>query len=192
MTALMMITIWVTLTNFRYQNLRKANRSMTEITFTITEWISSDLHRHTLSSSARVLSRKQRFSPRGKFVTHLTTHENRESNDLLCQANCCEKMFRPISEDFTSSVERKTHFLNQSHHEETIIMDPATRSQSNLSTTSSNSYPSNSTPVASSNRHSPSLFGIAPSPSSQSSQFNDETSSTSARFTLGQLDTSSQ
>ena len=108
---------------------------------------------HTLPLSARVLSGKQRFSSRRKFVTHLTTHKNRESNDdLLCQANCCESMFRPTSEDITSSVERETHFLNQSHHEETIIMNPAPRSQSNLPATSCNSYQSTSTSLASSNR----------------------------------------
>ena len=41
------------------------------------DWVSQA---HILPLSARVLSRKPRFNSRGNTVTHLTTHENRETN----------------------------------------------------------------------------------------------------------------
>ena len=109
---------------------------------------------HTFPLSARKLRRKQRFNPRGIFVTHLTTPEHRESHDLLCQANRREDMYRPTSEDFTPSVERETHFLDTSQHEETVTMSSAPL----------NNNQGSSTPLASSNK----------SPSSQNSQTFDD------------------
>ena len=95
------------------------------------------------------------------MVTHLKTHENREPNDYLCQENHFEALFRPTSGDFVPSVERNSSSINQMHYEETLMIDMALRSQSNSSATSSYSYQSNSTPVASSNKQSPTLFGSA-------------------------------
>ena len=77
-------------------------------------------------------------------------------------------------------------------------MNPALRSQSRLPTTSSNFYQDNSTPVASSNRQSPTLFGTS---LSQSYQPNDETLAPSAGYKMpnveqevitGQSDSSSR
>ena len=67
---------------------------------------------HTFPLSARKLGRKQR-----SFVTHLTTQETREINGLLCQANRCEDIYRPTSEQFTPSVENETKFLDFSTQE---------------------------------------------------------------------------
>ena len=139
---------------------------------------------NTFPLSARKLSRKQRFNPRGSFVTHLITQQTRETNDLLCQANRWEDIYRPTSEQFTPSVERETQFLDISQHEETITMASAPRSQPHLSPTPTIPNQGTSTPLAPSNRQpSPSLFGSALSPSSQNSQtFDDQ------EFIVEQLD----
>ena len=121
---------------------------------------------HMQPLSARVLVRKPTFNPRGNTVIHLTTNENWETNDHLCQANRFEDLFRPTSENFVPSIESQRHF----------------------SSIPSNSYQGNSTPVASSNRQWPTVFGTAHSPTSQSSQLNDETSSQSARLPLPTVD----
>ena len=62
---------------------------------------------HLLPLSARVLRRKPRFNPRGNSVTHLTTPENWETNDILMQANRFEDLFRPTSADFVPSIENQ-------------------------------------------------------------------------------------
>ena len=121
---------------------------------------------HMLQLSAKVLLRKTRFNPRENSVTHLTNHENRETNDYLCQANRFEDLFRPTSEYFVPSIESQPHF----------------------SSIPSNSYQGSSTPLASSNRQSPKFFGTTHSPSSQSSHLNDEYSSSSARFQIPNID----
>ena len=118
--------------------------------------------------SAKILSRKPRFTSRAVMVSHLTTHENRESNDDLCQANRFEALFRPTSDDIVPSVERSISSNNQMHYEETLMIETVPRTQSNSFSTPFNSYQGSLTPVASSNRQSPTLFGSTLSPSSQS------------------------
>ena len=75
------------------------------------------------------------------------------------------------SDDFVPSVEKRNSSSNQMHYTETLMIDTAPISQSNLFVTLSNSYQGNSSPVASSNRQSPTLFGSALSPSSHLVRF---------------------
>ena len=153
----MTITIWLSLTRSQYQPWLTITYSKLQSTSAILEWIACFKFTRYLRNS------KQRFTSRGSIVTHLTTQEDRETNDLLSQASCFSDLYRPTSDNFVPSVEKGNQFFNQVHHEETVIMDTTPISQSHLSATSSNSYQGSSTPVA-------------VSPPLQSFQFNGDTS----------------
>ena len=134
-------------------------------------------HNHSFPLSVRQLRKLKRFTSRGSIVSHLTTHENCKTNDLLTQAGRFSDFERPTSEIFVPSVERSSRFFNQIHHKETVMKDMVTKNQTHSSFSSSNSYQGKSTPVATSDRHSPSLFGTDLLPSSQNfTQFQDKTS----------------
>ena len=75
------------------------------------------------------------------------------------------------SDNFVPSVKISNRFFNQAQHEETVIIDTVAKTQSDLSSTSSNSYQKSSTPVATSNSQSPPLFGTSLTPPLQNFQF---------------------